>query len=1183
MKWLRASSTDPPRISDLASPYYAHALSLLTRREESSLHANHLHNGESDWSYAEEVMEILAAFQNYHPTQGASLAVLMKLAQMEVELIARYPKLTDNLGSICGLICNIMRESFRIYQDPADFSPQDVERARSNIARGYQFFNLMSGTLSHIIEKHVNHLSSDSALSQLTALADIYQICLSTERVVPQVIIEEHRQDHPPIAGHSVPEAMAYHWRFTVFSRLIMSSQMQLRVMAASSMSNELVAYWRKLNEPADESNASLLKYVADFLLRTGLVAYILGPTCHPEITMDSSNIIGFLLVSKTYTREHTDLLWQTVTSSQDPRVSDALIRMATRITNLFSYEDLIYLCEKLNSVAAEAFGPILREFLDQILRCLPGKFLPEQTILDTPPYLLCVRLIRQSSVFGRESPVAHPDLLSFSTQKFRDVLIHGPDSNGRREIYLDCLQDIAETSPTTLGSLCVISNMLRPTAPRELQILTAEHGFTRLLVDELEAAIPAARAARFPAVISGVHNIPRKELIMAILVHQPSTVAKDLGPRLWDMLVGSGAACREDREAGWQILNHSLRRSPMENPFILTCFAEYLPNLPPECFCLGTLEFVRECVLPLVNDAGSILLDDDDDSSGRGGLEQLWRMILTAPPNTIEQQAIHTLVNDVYMDSRSILSFPHHRARKVHLAMVNRCLKQLSEAAVKLRAFSDGTTSGGDDEPMVLVASEQQVCEQELLFVRSLAVLREFHRLHQAKAQFSAPDLRSLILDSPSKDVQGDSAELMYQSFDGDTQTEVKPLNIGRRNTAASLLVSLQKATGFSNYRIYYRGRPFVPQESEICKSLEDLQIHNGIILVKRESDVASTPARVRPGASAVEIEILGHFDELWGYLSMEENLAQEIYSFLIKLPPDDNILESIGSPGASHTEIFPLGQPLKSLYAVHVLGEHLASQRKALTAQLDDGHTAEGEAPFSRFLTGAMSLVVAAISDPEVVGRCPTPELQIDLSSALVDSFVRILQDPLLPASVSRFLDGSLLRRLVQILSSTMTADAPESATKHACLCLLGIFECCSRSPEFWKEFRENDQVPELVADLLLNNSRPAVRQHTAELIGKKIIESPEPHAAAGEFREFFWPLVSRLVGPAMRQPHNSGELLNLALSILKLLRGSGSPIFDVQQLLADWGDLLLSYTTYEVSMTLLYADHRLRLTRI
>ncbi|KAL1852073.1 hypothetical protein VTK73DRAFT_9286 [Phialemonium thermophilum] len=1163
LKELRHGSPDDDYVPDLISPGYINALALLTRKEESNLHATQLNIGETTWSYAQEAAEILAAFKNYHANQGTSLAFLMKLGQLETEIIPRFPKVIEGLGMLCCLTSNICRESFRKTQDLAGYPHHEIEQAKSDISRGYQFFIVMSTTLSTVIDRYVNHLSHESALNQLSALAEIYQICLSTEQVVPSAVVQEHCESHLPVAAEHVAEAIACDWRLNMYCKLIMSSQMQLRVMAASSMCAELVNYWGRFSEASDNAGPAFLSHMADSLLRTPLVRYILGPTCHPEITLESGNIIGFLLVSRTYNNTHTDLMWQTVNSSKDPRVSDALIRMTSRITNLYTYEGLIYLCEKLNGVAVEAFGPTMRDFLDQILRALPAKIPYDNAVFDLPPYLLCVRLIKESSVFGSQSRVAHPEVMSFAIQKFRELLSHGPSTDGRWRIYNSCLEDIAAKSPTSLGSLCVISNLLRPFLARDLPSLTLEHDLTRLLIDEFEAAIPMNRAAGFPAVLSGAHNGPRKDLVLAVIMHQPSTITKDLGARFWEMLVGTAAPCREDREVGWNILNQVLRRQGDPNPFLSTCFSEYMPKLPPDCFCAGTLEFVRDCVRPLVNDPNSIILDDEDDSSGRGGIEQLWRISLTTPPGTIENQAISCLVREVYIASKSILAFPHHRARRVHLSVVDRCLKQLSSAAAKLRAYTDAS-SGGNEELMGIVAAERQVQEEELLFVRSLSILREFHRLHLETPKFSAPDLRSLIMESPSVNIQGDPADLKFQSFDGERQTEIRPLNIGKLNTAASLLASLREATGFSNYRMYYRGRPFVPRETDICKSLEDLQIHQGIILVKREAEGEGLPARVRPGASAVEAEILSHFDDLWSYLTMEEKLAYEIYSFLVKLPSDETLLRAIESAEAPHHDIFIPGQPFKSLYAIHVLEEHLASQRQALSAQRRDddlsGYEEDSVAKYLGFLGRAMQLVVSAISDPDIIERIPGSDLRINLGSAVMDCFVCILRDRLLPASTCKLLDGMLAKRLVRILSLTVAKDSSDSATRYICLCLQAIFECCSKNPDFWMAFCSDEDVPSLVTALLLDETRPAARRHIAELIAQKV------GSGDSTFSEFFWPLASGLVRPAMLRPRTSDEAFSLVTSMLKVLRDIEAPIIDVKQLLLEWGDLLLTYTSYE-----------------
>lgn len=1173
----QASPMDESRMPDLVSPPYIHALAALSRREEIHFQHAQAQNLDADFSYADEITEVLGAFQTFHSNQGGSMAHLAKLGQLHSELISRFPKLCENLGYISCLMAHLTRESSDVIKNGARYSIQEVEQCKGSIARAYQYFETMSATLSTIVDKHVNYLSQDSATYQLVSLTEIYQMCLATDGIVPADVIQEHRKTHLPIGNNSVPEAMAYHWRLTMYSRLIMSSQMQLRVMAASSMCNDLVNFWRRYNAQSEDSTA-LLKYIADFLLRTGLVAYILGPKCHPEITVESSNIVGFLLVSETYTNEHTDLLWQTITSTQDPRVSEALIRMTGRIASLYPYESLIYLCQKLHSLAVEAFSPAIREFCSLIFGALRQKAV-DRPALDIAPYALCLRLARQSSVFGSRSPVAHPDLLEFSTQHLKDLLTCGPGPDGRRRIFLECLRDIGSKSHTSLGSLAVMLLMFSVRSlQREMQLLALESDLTRLLVDEMEAAISAGRASGFPSAISGAHNVPRKEMIMFMVYSETSSITTELGHRLWNLLVGSGAACREDRDAGWQILNLRLTKphgaNGLMNAFISTCFDEYLPTLPPECFCAGALEFVRAFILPLVNDASSIVLDDYE-GSGRTGIEQLWRIVLTAPSNTIERQAIHTLVNDIYVESRSITSFPPYRARKVHLAVADRCLRQLSASATKLREYSNSTASGDDLEPMVIVASERQVQEQELLFIRSLAVLRELHQLHQAKTHFTVPDLSSLILDSPTE-VEGDSAELKYQAFDLGTETDVKPLPIGTQNTIGSLLATLREATGFNNYRIYFRGQQFLPQESDVPKTLEELHVLNGVMLVKREPHAPASPNPGRPGASPLENEILAHFQELWAYLSMEEKLASEIYSFLVKLPPDENIIRAIRTVDVPYTELFPIGQALKSLYAVHALGQCLSSQReqKPSISTGADGEVAGsggGSWEYPAALSRGMSLTVAAITDQDVLSQCPSADLQILLGSALVRRFVEIVKDPTLPESAWKLLDARLLERLVTICLSPAPTSSSYDRTEHMCLCLEGIFESCSRSIVFWSAFLNHEGALNLVKDSLLHDTRSTIRQHTASIIRHKATAADSlGMVTADDFSLFFWQLISELIEPAMQHLPGTSELFDTCSSILKQLLDTQSEELEPEAFFEFLSARLLAYTTYE-DMTL------------
>src|SRR3569833_119280 len=839
----------------LGSPNYLMALHLLLRREQ-------LRRIDLNTPRHDDINDIVHSLQTAHRKNGGTLALLYRFMLTHIKLVPSTPKIIEYFGQICNVVSILVRECERNLH--SHHHQNEADQNRQLVGLGHQFFGKVSDTLSTVIDKHVTALSFENASSQISSLSEIIQVVLRVGEPAAAKTLDEYRRNHPTIRPECMPDVIAMEKQISMFRRLIMSGQMQLRVMAVTSLCSELVGCWKRYGDPSEAiasvRNGPVLRFVSDFLISTNLIAYLLGPTCHPEITLESSNIIGFLAVTKTYTPAHTDLIWQTVTTTQDPRISDALLRMMRRIGHLFSYEALIHMCKKLHTVSVEAVGSTMKEFCETIFRSLiKWAHTPDNLVLDITPFSVCLRLLRQASVFGSRSSTAFPDIQTFAIDRLTELLSRTTlDDQVRHELYRDCVEDIAKKSSTTLGSLCAINLISHLNHGRELGSLVAEYELPPLVIGELENAIQKSREAGCIPVISGGANGPRKDMVFTILLQHPSTITGDLGRRLWDMLFGKGAACQEDRDSSWKILNTSLKRGRSDNPFLESCFSQYLPDLPSDCFCDGLLEFVREVLLPLVNDPSSILLDDEE-SSDRGGIEQLWRIILTAPNQTIERQAITTLVTDIYNENKSILSFPHHRARNVHLDLAARCLGQMSSAAKKLKSFSDGSSSG-DDEPMVIVASDAQVQELVLVFVRSLTVLREFHRLYRGRSHFAAPDLRSLISQTPG-DVEGEPAELKFQSFDGDCQTAVQPLNIGKLNTAATLLASLKEATGLENYRIYNRGQAFVPHESDICKSLAELRIENGLILVKREADATTSPVRIRPGASPVEIEILNHF----------------------------------------------------------------------------------------------------------------------------------------------------------------------------------------------------------------------------------------------------------------------------------------------------------------------------------
>lgn len=97
-------------------------------------------------------------------------------------------------------------------------------------------------------------------------------------------------------------------------------------------------------------------------------------------------------------------------------------------------------------------------------------------------------------------------------------------------------------------------------------------------------------------------------------------------------------------------------------------------------------------------------------------------------------------------------------------------------------------------------------------------------------------------------------------------------------------------------------------------------------------------------------------------------------------------------------HSEIFPVGYPFKSLYAIHSLRKYIASQSQKVSLneielehvddQIQQGSVNEAA------LTRAISLIVAAISDPNVISQCGNDDLKDVLALHMMDCLLHFLK---------------------------------------------------------------------------------------------------------------------------------------------------------------------------------------------
>lgn len=212
-----------------------------------------------------------------------------------------------------------------------------------------------------------------------------------------------------------------------------------------------------------------------------------------------------------------------------------------------------------------------------------------------------------------------------------------------------------------------------------------------------------------------------------------------------------------------------------------------------------------------------------------------------------------------------------------------------------------------------------------------------------------------------------------------------------------------------------------------------------------------------------------------------------------------DDRILATIEQESPNYHQVFPAGQPLKSLYAVYAIQEYLNMQFSLAKSNNEHGS-------YNDALARALRLVVWAISDPHVADQNSSDELRIRLASRLVEQLLSILKgvaarffsvvalltavDPLRASAVPECLNIKLLERMVDILSFCMTARPTVACTNLLNVTFQAILDTCSLRVDLWTMLCSRADVKSVIKRLLLDDPRGTLRKSTALAIGEKTV---------------------------------------------------------------------------------------------
>ena len=747
--------------------------------------------------------------------------------------------------------------------------------------QAYELFRAIDAIYQRMITKQMPILTLQLNEGLLSHLSTLLSAVAKADKRVLDLICEDYPGISDELRTRFGPAPAELTWKFLVFRKCLVEGRMEIRVQGVEHMQKELVLiYERFMNKDAHQSSHPVAQYVADLMLANRVVEYLVGVDSHPQLINRSGNIVGFLVITRRYRDAETDAIWRAVASSQDPRTVDAILHMLHSFVGLSDYSSLLYLTTKLEQLPLQAFDGSMVNYAAYLLPNLRNQWQKSRSedSMDMPPYRMCIGLIRRSSADEALGFQKKRELSHLAASELQLLLQHGPSELDKRLIFDECIADVRARSRSATGSYRAINALISQQHEEAMDFLTSNYDVPNLAIEELSSMLDSDSFQKSSNEAIDEHFVPRLDFLELVIKYVPDSIRSENGQRLWDSMLGRYSGLHSTmRDKAWLALVRVIRSCSTSNSFIDKCISTYLLDLDPTLFATEyALSFVEQ-VISYESRIAPSSQDSPTASVSPSGAALLWHMASTVPPGSIELEAIRKLVA-FHLDSPSAKHSPRAALESVYVDVVQRCIFQLTSTAKKLKAFTDGTSSG-EDEPMVIVISEDDYQAQKLSFSRSLLILKEFVKGARSRPTYSPPGQAAAELPLGAQDLTGSPLRIRYQAFNGGTNTSIRSIEVGDLETLADLVLRLAKLTGFQKFTIIAGGQR-VDLEQDAGKSLRDAQLdRKGLLIVKKALDDPMSSEVIGPSElMPLQGEIMKHFDRLHPLLAIECELAKEV-----------------------------------------------------------------------------------------------------------------------------------------------------------------------------------------------------------------------------------------------------------------------------------------------------------------
>lgn len=931
----------------------------------------------------------------------------------------------------------------------------------------------------------------------------------------------------------------------------ITKGRMELRASGVHELQVCLVEIWTN-SQANDRGSSPVVTYAADFLEKKKVIEYLISVDSHPQLVSRSVNVLNYAMITSRWTQNMTNAVFDTISSSQDSRIVVSILELLQHCLQWANAKVVNAFRKKITVLPSEAFTEAMLQFLVALFENLASKG-PTQEAEVMASYQLWVRLMREKSVgsirSSRESSVAG----SVASNIINKLDTKTNNASIRRQVYVDCIQDVARETASSTGSVDAIWALLQNQKNRaqDVNFLCSETNSPQVICDSLFAEVARLkRLGRSDFVEHGF--VIRLQMLDELILTGPAPIpSSETESKLWDCLVGASAVSNNYRDEAWILLTSLCRQTRGPNAFIDRCIERHLQQMSPELYTGGLVTFTTEA------SSYKIRLSSADPLPENSIIELplgdfFWQIILSASSDDVANEAL-VLLGRFYSNAQTLSDVNSKTIAATHAGLVERALLYLRDAAITINRDSFGSPGNGPKH-----GDDELVTQKKLGFVRTIGFLRFFLeqvnmtprlRVFQKPTKSPSPEF------VPAKVVHGEKLMLTYQTFAPGVESEVKQLEVDVATTHSDLHRMLQQITGFPEMRTISGGRPVDLLRYPDLRAFDIAKI--GLLIVQ---DVGTRPLQLRSAGGAayttdVESTILSHLDELYNLLDLETSLSRQVYDFIQAFPTHDRIQTLILSADTPFEELFPMTKPYKTMYTLHSL-IRLSKHSKGSSGV--DEETA-------RMVT---SLVTSAFVDPNnVVLNFSRPEDEM-LSEAFLDSLLAVLR--MSSGSISgdtlRNQEVTLIGRLFSMLRC-LKEDTPRliNADRIQCRIYDVFVATVTRNEQCWEAFTSDEACLDSHFWLLVRNDnwrvRDQIRLSIERIVQPNIWTTDEQRNASVMF---FWDIVAKLVTRTISYASHAREFFLLASSIVSVIAKSPAVEADIYVDLPKWITVIIDGRT-------------------